>query len=397
MSFTSPLMKHCFQGIPLVESASTAKWALMANHKGLTKQLTRDGRHYFYGPFPTRVDWFWKYLFRARHVERWSPADWEQWMRETRNAWRSMALAIVILIGGLGLAIDTFFAWFEDNGGVEDGNPWGVFTLLMTGIGMLGATLPAIQALQLGALYNHHFSCWNDPTPRPRKAVGATEATSGTTGASAPTATSKSTTTTTEPAPEFFPPEVFTGSGQQAIVVEDGSWSAGSELGVAELTHDGGSNFQVRLLDAAGERIVVLVNEIGPYAGRRPWALRDCDLPRFIEVNADGNWSITVFDMGDQANQRSVVYEPGVAYPGLSDDVFFLLGNDGPVIMDFVCSDCDSNILVTAYSDQRTRLINEIGDGEQFQASVVVPSGSRLIEVETHGENRPGNWVATFR
>lgn len=190
-------------------------------------------------------------------------------------------------------------------------------------------------------------------------------------------------------------PIVFSGSGQQVVTIDDGS-AAMIEPGIVEAVHDGSSNFQVTLLDRNGDRLDGLINEIGPYSGRRPWALADNDQPKFVEVNADGTWSLTVFDLVDVDNLAFVDYAPGASYAGLGDDIFYLLGADGPVIMDFACSDCDSNIQVRAYSDRGQGLINEIGDGVPFQASVVVPAGTFIIEVETSGRSAPGEWIATF-
>jgi hypothetical protein len=59
--------------------------------------------------------------------------------------------------------------------------------------------------------------------------------------------------------------------------------------GVAQIDHDGESNFVVRTYPIDGDRGDLLVNEIGPYSGRRP--IPEASL---LEINADGNWSITV-------------------------------------------------------------------------------------------------------
>ena len=82
-----------------------------------------------------------------------------------------------------------------------------------------------------------------------------------------------------------------------------------------------------------------MVNEIGPYSGRRPWAW-DGEPVKFVEVNADGNWSLTLFAIADFGNQHILAVEPGASYVGVGDDVIITGGTDGPYVMDFSCSDC---------------------------------------------------------
>ena len=86
---------------------------------------------------------------------------------------------------------------------------------------------------------------------------------------------------------------MFAGIGSQVITLEEGS-PASIEPGVVHASHDGSSNFQVTVLDDQGQQLDGLINEIGPYDGRRPWSLSDSEIPRFIEVNADGNWILQV-------------------------------------------------------------------------------------------------------
>ena len=58
--------------------------------------------------------------------------------------------------------------------------------------------------------------------------------------------------------------------------------------GVLTLTHDGSSNFIVHALTKG--RSSGLVNEIGAYSGKVPMAAG----PGFIEIHADGNWTLDV-------------------------------------------------------------------------------------------------------
>lgn len=55
----------------------------------------------------------------------------------------------------------------------------------------------------------------------------------------------------------------------------------------AQATHDGKSNFAVIAYSASGERLGLMINEIGQYQGR----VRVPSGAGFLEVVADGNWT----------------------------------------------------------------------------------------------------------
>jgi hypothetical protein len=58
--------------------------------------------------------------------------------------------------------------------------------------------------------------------------------------------------------------------------------------GVATLTHDGQSNFQVVI--CGRDRTDLLVNEIGPYEGQVPFSATSA----WLFITADGNWTINI-------------------------------------------------------------------------------------------------------
>jgi hypothetical protein len=75
------------------------------------------------------------------------------------------------------------------------------------------------------------------------------------------------------------------GEGRGGDIV-DASRLAGA---VVRLTHDGDSNFVIWIYDDDGERIDLLVNEIGEYAGTH----RVPNDAAWFDVSADGNWTVT--------------------------------------------------------------------------------------------------------
>lgn len=227
--------------------------------------------------------------------------------------------------------------------------------------------------------------------------VETTEAATTTrlTTTTAATTTSTTTTSTTLPPTTTAPPApiVLSGTGQQVLTLNDGSDESTKPL-VLEATHDGSSNFQVTLLDAGGERIDGVINEIGPYIGRRPWHFIKGPDVKFVEVNADGNWTLNLIGLADRANQHAFAVAPGASYPGVGDDVILLYDRpSGPNVVNFTCDNCVSNVQMTGYGESRDGLINEIAEeGVPFQASVVLPADATTIEVETFDQDSPGNW-----
>ena len=164
------------------------------------------------------------------------------------------------------------------------------------------------------------------------------------------------------------------------------------------LTHSGSSNFIVSLLDSSGERLEGIVNHIGSYQGDRPYNFAG-DQIGFIGIEADGPWKIELLPIVDAP---VLATNPGAAYSGSGDQILIFLA-DGPKVIDFGCSNCESNIFVTAWGDRRDGLINEIGDGTLFEASVIVGGGTVILEVETSdsdfrtGAFVPGNWTITVQ
>ncbi len=67
------------------------------------------------------------------------------------------------------------------------------------------------------------------------------------------------------------------------------------EPGVAifEVSHDGDSNFVVRLLDENGQSVDTLFNQIGAYHGDQGFAIAKAG-QYLLDVAADGNWTVAI-------------------------------------------------------------------------------------------------------
>lgn len=162
-------------------------------------------------------------------------------------------------------------------------------------------------------------------------------------------------------------------------------------LGVFTMEHDGGSNFAIWLYDAAsGERLELLVNEIGPWFGSRA-----IELPAtgdyLLEVTADGNWSVEILQ---PTPATAIVESAPQTYNGTGAQAVYFLQLDGGVHRVSATHNGESNFAVWAYnSDASSRqlLFNEIGafDGS---AALNVDGGGVIAVFDIQAD---GDWTIT--
>lgn len=176
-----------------------------------------------------------------------------------------------------------------------------------------------------------------------------------------------------EPEPEpvsTFEAVVIEGRGDDIIdipVVTD-------DAVVVTFTHQGSSNFAVVSFDSSGNRISLLVNDIGNYSGTVP--LNFSSAPSELEITADGAWIVTISDVRDQP-----VYD-GTA-TGSGDQVLLVTVGAGRLA---ATHDGRSNFAMLAWGDRRTLMINEIGS---YSGTVRLPDAVAL-EITADG-----NWTLT--
>jgi hypothetical protein len=196
---------------------------------------------------------------------------------------------------------------------------------------------------------------------------------------SGPTTTTTTATTTTTVPPS---PVVYSGSGDDVISIPAGSQQSTAPW-AANFTHDGAENFIVELSDSGGGLIDIPVNHIGNYAGLRPYGFDlfgPSEPVRFIEVRADGSWTITLNPLSSLPSLSS---SPGASYGSAGDSVVRFSNGGSPSVVRFDCSDCDANIILWSYGDNPDLLENDIGDGSPFANTFLVPAGTDYIEVRT--------------
>ena len=99
------------------------------------------------------------------------------------------------------------------------------------------------------------------------------------------------TITIEQPRPSSAPsvPKTLKGKGQQVSEV----FYLDKGLARFEMTHDGDSNFAVWLLDNEGDKVDLLVNEIGEFDGSKAVSISKGGI-YLLSISADGNWEISI-------------------------------------------------------------------------------------------------------
>ena len=154
-----------------------------------------------------------------------------------------------------------------------------------------------------------------------------------------------------------------------------------SGLLVIESTHDGSSNFIVKLLDHNGEWVELVANEIGPHNGQRVF---NVDKGRYLfDIDADGNWDIVV-----KQPRPTEILSPPVKYTGNGEMVTDFLRLEGLTTFNMKHSG-SRNFIVILRDDKgnwKELLANEIGSYTGNKA-VGVEKGTYII-----GIRADGNW-----
>ncbi len=179
-------------------------------------------------------------------------------------------------------------------------------------------------------------------------------------------------------APKPPDPVVVSGTGAQVVNV-----NKPGDFFLADINYVGEGHFAIVSYDAAGERIDLMVNEIGSYSGRVLVDFYDGEDTAAIEVSAEGPWSVTYYPLS--AARR----ESAAEITGSGDDVFILSPVTKGLTVGEFHTDDDGYFGVWGFGDRgRDLLVNEIGP---YTGQAVIDPGTSLIEVKADG-----NWVITI-
>ena len=180
-------------------------------------------------------------------------------------------------------------------------------------------------------------------------------------------------TPTASPSPTPPPePIVLHGSGDSVVDFENPfDFAIAHVVGNAAGVYFGVTNY-----GADGELIDLLVNVTDPYDGIRPLDFMEDEHTTRFEVEASGDWSITVMSLFE-ARQLSV---PGVI-EGVGDDVFLLAG-ETPDVANITGNAAGVYFGVTSYGEYIDLLVNLT---DPYEGTVILEPDTLVIEVNATG------------
>ena len=230
--------------------------------------------------------------------------------------------------------------------------------------------------------------CVEEETPVPTPSPTTTPLPKTTPTPEAPTATPTSEPTATltptpTPTPELTPtpePIALSGTGQEAT----SKFSLEKGLSIFRMSHDGDSNFAVWLLDDEGDKVELLVNEIGEFDGSKAVGIKKQG-DYIFDISADGRWTITI----EQPRPSSAPSVPKTlkGKGQQASEVFYL---DKGLARFEMTHDGDSNFAVWLLDDEGDKvelLVNEIGEFDGSKAVSIRKSGIYLLDISADG-----NW-----
>ncbi|MED3873730.1 hypothetical protein R6U76_09970 [Lysinibacillus capsici] len=149
---------------------------------------------------------------------------------------------------------------------------------------------------------------------------------------------------------------------------------------IVDATHQGSSNFAVKLLDANANMIKLVVNEIGNYTGKKIYAVPTGEYQ--YEVTASGPWTINM----SQEIPAEVAPEGKVT--GTGDSVVFMNISKGAKTVAFT-HDGSRNFVVKA--NDSVLLANEIGTYSGSKVQKVEDTSIYYFDITADG-----NWSMIF-
>ena len=200
-------------------------------------------------------------------------------------------------------------------------------------------------------------------------------------------------TSTPLPEPTSTPePVELTGRGDTLTSV----FNLGEGLLFIEATHGGSSNFIVQVLPEDGSP-ELSVNTIGSYSGRRGHAVSGNSIiglkpgPHRVEVKADGQWSLKIWQPGWSSGQQ-----PPITQEGRGDWIIAPVQLDSGTTPASFTHNGGSNFIVSIVSidgENTDLLINEIGAYEgtvairaQRAAFIGLEPGIHVIIIQADGD-----------
>lgn len=160
----------------------------------------------------------------------------------------------------------------------------------------------------------------------------------------------------------------YTGVGDDVIELP-----AALKQGFVEQSHTGSSNFAVWAIDKNMEKVDLLANEIGNFSGAATFGFGFADDPiKYLEVTADGNWTVNI---------KPITDAPAFSGDGLGSGVFKGTIKAGSKTL---THNGKSNFAVWQYctNGHSDLLANEIG---AYSGRKIVKGGSCVMAIDADG------------
>lgn len=173
-------------------------------------------------------------------------------------------------------------------------------------------------------------------------------------------------------------PISLSGTGQQAT--EEFNLEGG--LSIFKMTHSGGSNFIVYLLDNDGNEIDLLVNKIGVFDGSQALKIRKTG-EYLLDISADGQWTVDI-------EQPRVNEAPNLnSFSGVGQQATELFSTNKGLMKVEMNHSGSSNFIVYLLDNSGNELellVNEIGPFDGSKAVRIPKDGIYLFRIEADGE-----------
>jgi hypothetical protein len=185
-----------------------------------------------------------------------------------------------------------------------------------------------------------------------------------------PSAAPPTTTTPEAPAPGA-PPEQYSGAGASVVTL------SATDPRILTISHNGGSNFVVYSVDAQGQDIDLLVNEIGSYSGVLPLNFMDGAEAAALKIEADGQWNVTSAPLSSAPS-----WDGNAPFSAEGAAVVWVAGAAEGLTPVTLTHQGESNFVAIGYGDGQSLLVNEIG---AYTGETLLPAGTLVLTVEADG------------
>ena len=148
------------------------------------------------------------------------------------------------------------------------------------------------------------------------------------------------------------------------------------------MTHTGTSNFSITLMDSDGQRVELLVNEIGKFDGAKAVGIAKKG-EYILDISANGKWTVEI----EQPRPTTAETKPK-AFTGTGQQVLPFVKLDKGLTTFKLKHTGKSNfsvLLMDKNGNREELLVNEIGDFDGSKAVGLSRSGIYLLDISADG------------